>query len=442
MDPIVFISVDCLRSDHLGCYGYDRPTSPNIDSFADSATVFEHAYANCPGTRWAFQSLHTGISTLKIDGLGIPEGYQPLAAHLSDRGYTTGGFAVNGFLSRDYRYDTGFDTYYSVQETSSESRLLGRVGHRINDMFENDIFQDYVLGPVHSKLQSLEADENNRFQPGHTDRDTVDRALSFVDSHRDEPFFLWVHLMDAHTPYGYWPKHLRKLRGDADIQHTIHPGDEGLVEPGTEPPQNVIDAYDAGVRSTDEQIGRLLEVIPDEATVVFTGDHGEEFGRFGEFHKASTYGSMSQVPIIIRSPDLERGPKEHPAQHLDIPATLLHAAGIEIPDSWEGEPLQTTERELDEPIFYTLKEEENEIAVRVGEWKYIERGDTSELYRVPHSEMETEQTEDGEKREWLQNLVESYRANATSAGVGQSELNDGDDLTEEVEENLEDLGYL
>jgi arylsulfatase A-like enzyme len=115
---IVLLTVDCLRADHVGCYGYDRPTTPNIDAFAESATRFENSYSNCPGTRWAFQSLHTGVSTIRFDGLGIPGEYESLAELFQAAGYATGGFAVNGYVSRDYNYDAGFDTYYSVQEAS------------------------------------------------------------------------------------------------------------------------------------------------------------------------------------------------------------------------------------------------------------------------------------------------------------------------------------
>ncbi|WP_114577211.1 sulfatase [Saliphagus sp. LR7] len=439
MNPVLFISVDCLRADHLGCYGYDRPTSPNIDSFADTATVFEHAYSNCPGTRWAFQSLHTGVSTLQIDGLGIPEEYCPLASYFSDHGYATGGFAVNGFVSRDYRYDTGFDTYYSVQDSSDQHGLLGRAGQAINDTLNSDLVLEKVLRPVREKLRSSQTGKGNRFQPSHSDRDTVDQALSFVDDHQNEAYFLWVHLMDAHTPYGYWPDHLEALRGDADIEHTIHPGQEELIEQGEEPPQNVIDTYDAGVRSTDEQIGRLLNVIPDNATVVLTGDHGEEFGRFGDFHDASLYGSMTQVPIIIRTPGIEIGRSQTPAQHLDIPPALLHAANIEAPEAWEGEPLQISERTVDEPIYHTLGKDK--IAVREGDWKYIESEGSGELYRAPHSEIEEEPADDPDQRDKLRTLANEYRASAGSAGAGASELGEGD-LSDEVEGNLEDLGYL
>lgn len=440
MNQVVFITVDCLRTDHVGCYGYERPTTPNIDSFAETATIYPNSYSNCPGTRWAFQSLHTGVSTLKINGLGIPDTLDPLAAQFSENGHTTGGFAVNGFVSRDYRYDTGFDTYYSIRDSTSQHGLLKRIGRKVNNSLDNEIVRENILEPANDLLRSTKTDDKNRFQPAHSDRDTVDQALQFVRDHQDEPYFLWVHLMDAHTPYGYWPEHLEAVRGDSDIEHTVSPGKEGLVQVGENPPQTVIDTYDAGIRSADEQIGRLLNEVSETATVVFTGDHGEEFGQFGDFHSASLYGTMTQVPIIVREDDLEGGRSEMPAQHLDIPPTLLYAAGIEIPADWEGKPLQTVDREPDSPLFYTLGEEE--IAVRAGEWKYIEKEGESELYQVQHADKESTAVQNEEMLKELRPLVEQYRIEAGTAGAGQSELNKDDQLSQEVEGNLEDLGYL
>lgn len=439
MRPVVLITVDCLRADHLGCYGYERPTSPNVDRFAEGATVFEHSYANCPGTRWAFQSLHTGVSSLHVDGLGIPEGYAPVARQFSDAGFETGGFAVNGFVSRDYRYDEGFDHFYSVEDTQGERGLVGRVGSWVDDAVDSELVKEYVLRPAHDWLQSAGTDENNRFQPAHSDADTVDRAVTFVEERGDRPFFLWVHLMDAHTPYGYWPEHLRALRGDADLEHTIHPGKEGKVEHGREPPREVIDTYDAGIRSADEQIDRLVDAVPDDATVVVTGDHGEEFGQYGDFHNRSLYSSMTQVPIVVRSPDLEAGRSRTPAQHLDIPPTLLHAAGIEVPDHWEGSPLQTLDRDADAPVFFGFDAEE--LGVRAGEWKYVESPDGAALYRVPHHGAEGDPVEEAERLAELRTTLREYESEQT-VGTGRSKLRGDDDLSEDVEENLEDLGYL
>ena len=441
MDPVVLITVDCLRADHIGCYGYDRPTSPNIDQFSETATIFEPSYSNCPGTRWAFQSLHTGVSTLQIDGLGIPESYTPLAAYFQEAGYTTAGFAVNGFVSRDYRYDNGFDSYYSIQEQTTQQGILKKAGVQIDNLLQNDYIRKNVLVPLHNRLLSSSADKHNQFRPTHSDEDTVDHALSFLADHKDQPYFLWVHLMDAHTPYGYWREHLEKIRGDANIEHTIHPGKEGKITVSKQPPKEVIDTYDACIRSVDEQIGRLLEAIDDDATVVITGDHGEEFGQYGKFHQASLYSTMTQVPILVRSPNIEQGRVEMPAQHLDLPPTLMYAAGIEAPDHFEGSPLQTLDRDMDEPIFFTLGP--NRIAVRVGDWKYIKWEGNEELYHVQQMGSENETIEDSERLSMMRNLVTQYRKNENKIGAGKQGLEEGSsDLSTEVETNLEDLGYL
>lgn len=437
MDSIVFISVDCLRADHLGCYGYDRPTSPNIDEFAETATIFNNAYSNCPGTRWAFQSLHTGVSTLQIDGLGIPKEYTTLAEHLHKAGYVTGGFADNAFVSREYRYDTGFDTYYSTQETTSGDGWMKALGKRIDNALNSEIVRERVLVPINRRLST---GKDNRFQPAHSDEDTISAALSFLES-VDKPFFLWAHLMDAHTPYGYWPNHLDVIRGDAEIKHTISPRDEGKVKLGEPPKEEVIDTYDACIRSVDEQVGRLINAVDDKTTVVFTGDHGEEFGRYGEFHESSLYSSMTQVPIIVRSPDISSGRSEMPVQHLDIAPTILYRADIDVPGYWEGAPLQTLKRSQDEPIIYTLGPDE--VAVRVGNWKYIESDGDGKLYQVPHSGSESDPVTDPDRESSMQALVDEYRSLTGAVGTGKSDLNEGaSNLSDDIENNLEDLGYL
>jgi len=443
-NSVILLTVDCLRADHLGCYDYGKPTSPNIDDLANSATLYEHGYANCPGTRWAFQSLHTGVSTHRIDGLGIPNKYTPLAAYFSDTRYVTGGFAVNGFVSREYNYDRGFDTFYSVSEATESKPILKRLGKRISDIVDSERLDELIFEPVHNFLRDQSADRTDEYKPSHTDQNTVDEALNFIEGQQTAniDFFCWIHFMNAHTPYGYWSQHLEPLRGDTSIEHTIHPGKENKITVGEDPPKDVIDTYDACIRSVDEQIGRVLSTVDDDTTVILTGDHGEEFGRYNDFHSASLYSSMAQVPIIVRTPSIPSGVDETPVQHLDLPPTMLAVAGIPVPDYFEGEPLQAIDRTLDNPIFFTLAEDR--MAVRKGNWKYIEANESRELYRVSHSGQETESVvnENEEIAQELQALLESHRQRRT-IGEGESDLANGqDELSDEIERNLENLGYL
>ncbi|MFC4551173.1 MULTISPECIES: sulfatase [Halorussus] len=447
---VVLITVDCLRSDHVGCYGYDRPTTPNVDAFAEDATLFERSFSNGPGTRWALQTIHAGVWPDQIDGLGIPEQRGvALAEHFKEAGYATGGFGKNGFLTRDYNYHKAFDTYYGVREFKDHP--LKRTGVAIDDKLKSDFLREKVLSPMHDLLKKAQSSEDGQYRPHTTDEEVCGHALDWIRRKKasDEPYFAWVHLMDAHTPYGRYDKHLEALRGDTDVEHVIDP--HGVVNRGDPEIQpKVRDAYDAGIRSADEQIGRLLAAVSDDATVAITGDHGEEFGRYKGFHQASLYSSMTRVPLVVRGPDFDAERVDaYPVQHLDIPPTLLAAAGGSPPNHWVGDALQDPDRGSDAPIHFSLTDPDPEQGVRVGEWKYIRYEDTGreELYRGSYDEPDDENLADErpEKLAELRELAADHAEWMAKKRVGEATagLEEGkDDLSNAVRNNLEELGYI
>lgn len=445
MKDVVLVTVDCLRRDHVGCYGYRRPTTPNLDALAEQGTLYEYSYANCPGTRWALQSIHAGVSTHRVDGIGLPESAgQTLAESFASAGYATFGVADNGFLSRHYNYDRGFDEYYSVEHFRTDRHPLLRVGERVRELIDSDTFSERVVEPVYRSILNV-TDGLGSSDSTVTDADAVDLALSWLNEDRRRPVFLWVHLMDAHTPYTRWDDHLRVLRGDTDVEHVVDPGRQDFVQRGREPPEAVIDAYDAGIRSADEQLGRLVENVSESAIIAVTGDHGEEFGRFNEFHQASLYSSLTQVPSVIRAPELpSRQVTDHWAQHLDIPPTLVRSVGIDVPDYWAGEALQDCERTLEDPIFFDVWDDDH--AVRRDDWKLVTEADEPrELYAVAHGEQESEPLEDetveAELRALLDDHVRGLRENPLGSASERLESS-SDDLDDDVRNSLEDLGYL
>lgn len=452
MRSVLLLTIDCLRADHVGCYGYDPPTTPNIDALATEGTVFEHAYANCPGTRWAFQSLHTGLWTSQIDGLGIPVDYGGvLAKHFTQAGYKTAGFSKNGFVSSDYGYDTGFDRFVDIHDLTGEEHAIRRIGRQIDRIFDSQLLRDRVLRRIRNLFESLRhAMTAGGFTPDIPDSVVTDAALEWLDNRqRDEqPYFAWLHFMNVHTPYGRWPNHLAAVRGDNLVEHTIHPGDEGLIQPGRNPPRRVLAAYDANIRSVDEQVGRILEVVDEETAIVVTGDHGEEFGRKKPFHKESFYKQFVHVPLIVRLPDVGPGRRTDPVQHLDIPPTLTAAAGTDAPPQWQGSPLQRTHRETDDPIYFDLDRDRR--GVHKGSWKLICGEGNPELYRVCHGEFETDTVNDEypEQLQELSLLLEEFERQLTDCRLtGHIEGSDGhykaaENLSETVRENLEDLGYV
>lgn len=439
MDSVLLITVDCLRADHVGCYGYDRPTTPFIDEFADEATRFDVSYANCPGTRWTLQTIHTGLYTDEIDGLGVPDTVPSLAELFRDAGYATAGFANNGYLSRDYGYDTGFDTYLSVSDFADEQGAVESIVRRVDDVIGTKWHRERLS----SLYRLFERVAGSEFQPGVTDQEVVDHAVAWLDEQREagNDHFAWVHLMDAHTPYARWDDHLEALRGDTDVEHVIHPGRSDAITVGEEPPRAVIDAYDAGIRSADEQVGRLLDSAPGNATVLLTGDHGEEFGRFSEFHIATLHSSYTQVPTVVRLPDLETGVvTDGIAEHIDVFPTLLDHRVPGYPDR-RGTPLPDKERDLEAPVLF--QHDETYYGVKRDDWKLLTdtATDETELYYGPHMSTDGEDVikDEPEVAAELRTLLENYAVTGTAA---RTDRKGHEGLRESVEENLEDLGYI
>lgn len=377
---MLLVTIDCLRSDHVGCYGYERPTTPTIDKLASEGVAL-NGISNSPGTRWALQSIHTGASHERFDGVGLPENRGlSLATRFQNEGYSTAGFAVNGFLTRDYGYHRGFDEFKDFKHfnagTSDKARALIRE-HTPTFLVEN------LLKPVYYSF--IESKNDGVFRPSVIDEDPVDEAIDWI-SKQSGDWFTWVHLMDAHTPYARWPEHLEAIRGDTNVDHVINPD---YIEYGDSPSEAVIDAYDSGIRSADAQLSRLLQTIDDDTTVIVTGDHGEEFGRFGGFHHATIHSTMAQVPLVIRDPDLEyndSGRIDKYAQHIDIAPTAMKSENIEPHNQWEGEELLSPPEQR--PIYYRLKgkRQMDSWGVRMGEYKLILREGNEILMHSPYRE--------------------------------------------------------
>lgn len=447
-ESVLLITVDCLRADHTGCYGYSRPTTPNIDQFASSATRFEYGFSNCPGTQWALQSIHTGLYTSQIEGIGLPSEeseLSTLATEFKKLGYETGAFVNNGFLTEDFNYHQSFDTFRGVEFFSRDEKIA-RAGKALKNLIgDNDLFSK-LLDKLYMRVQNLRTLNQSQYRPATTDRDVCDLAIEWIQKReaRDTPFFVWIHLMDAHTPYGRWNEHLNAVRGDTAVEHVIDPGRSGAIKVGDTPPDPVIDTYDANIRSADNQVGRLLRSVSDSTIVAVTGDHGEEFGRFKAFHMPSVYSSMTQVPIILRTPKLPAGmPISKPAQHIDITPTLLDAAGGNVPDYWMGNVLDNGSVDGDRPIFFDLP---GEKAIRINKKKLIEIDGDVTACDAPYGQPETETNRLGAKetRKLLRQLrdFQSQLNGHPGQGTHQSLEAAKNLINNSARDNLEELGYL
>jgi len=324
---LVLMVVDTLRADHLGCYGYSRPTSPRIDALAARGTRFEAAWAAAPWTLPSIMSimtsLHPSAHRVENDGLRLSEGTPTLAALLQAGGYSTGGFVSHVYASASFGFDRGFDRF--------DDFGLSRPGYRLEAGME----------PAADRV--------------------TDTALAWLRAQQGRPVFLFVHYFDPHWPYAP-PERFRTVF-PAPARNDREAGYDAIsryLDPLVPIPEDyrrfLIDRYDGEIRFVDEQVGRLLDGLreagrAERSWIVVTGDHGEEFKDHGSMgHGRQLYEEVVRVPLLIAPPEpagpnagvtAPSAPVATPVSGIDLAPTLLDLAGLTpIPSGMHGESLR------------------------------------------------------------------------------------------------------
>ncbi|MCZ6817653.1 MAG: sulfatase [Planctomycetota bacterium] len=305
---ILLISVDTLRRDHLGIYGYPRATSVNIDAIAQNGAVFDNAVSTSSWTLPAHASMLTGLYPafhgLQDDGTKLAPDRPALAEKLRNLGYYTLAVVSHVYVSSEFGLERGFDH------------------------FDDSLIQGGATNPIAEQV--------------------VDRLLLAVEQAPDGPFCAFVHFFDPHWDYDAPPPFDTRFvdRGYAgtidgtvksmtpyfSIRRQMPEGDR----------QYAIALYDGEIAYLDDQLGRMLKTLRergkmDNTVVVFTADHGEEFKEHGRLgHGKTLFGEQLRVPLIIAGhPAFGRGTRRRDLVSLvDIAPTLLELAGGEAsPDS-------------------------------------------------------------------------------------------------------------
>lgn len=351
---ILYIDLDTLRPDHLGCYGYHRDTSPNIDVLAQQAVRFDNCYASdapCLPSRTALWSGRCGFHT------GV-------VGH--------GGTAADPFVEGPTR------RFFDLLGTTSWMSALRNAGFKTVSVSS--------FGERHSAWHWY-AGYNEIYNPGKRGLEIADDvtpiALNWLQRNaRSDDWFLHVNYWDPHTPYRTPEEFGNPFEGD--------PLPEWLTEKvrqrgwdgfGPHSPQELygwgggayyqdyprlpaqldsmravkqwIDGYDVGIRYADEHVGRLLNALADagaldETVIMISADHGENQGElnvWGDHHTADA--CTSRVPLIVRWPGLTDSPRADRAllYQYDWAATLVELAGGEVPDNWDGQSFAEAFRE-------------------------------------------------------------------------------------------------
>ncbi|WP_435194268.1 sulfatase [Natronomonas sp. EA1] len=453
MSNVVLVTVDSLRADHLAGYGYHRETAPFVETLADRGVSFD-AYANANATRASFPSIITSSYPLEHGGFDyLSDSRVTVGEALPD--HHTAAFHSNLWLSRDYNYDRGFDTFY---DSKSEPSPLAR----LRTWLKLNLNQD---GLVYRTLQTLydTTEEKAGMDIGQTYKDAAvitDRAIEWLESSVEagNESFLWVHYMDVHHPYVPRPEALSELGIDLAISENeaIKLRRKMLETPEAvtdDEVQTLVDLYDGEIRYMDHHIRRLCEAVEDawglnDTAVVFTADHGEEFKEHGKFsHNDSMYDEVIHVPFIVEGADRVgvsdiSGRQAEQVELLDTAPTICHLAGVDAPEAYRGRSVldRAGTGEHARVFSETTSGDDAKVALRTHEHKYIwdRPSDERELYDLAADPGETENIVGEEPTEELHDEVAAHLAEIRETNEELPEV--GMDV--ETEQRLRNLGYL
>jgi arylsulfatase A-like enzyme len=350
---VLLLVVDALRYDHLSMNGYPRETSPAIDSLARSGITFENAGAQSSWTKPSTATILTGrypaVHHMNTMASGVPASIELLPEALHRAGYRTALITANNFVTPVFGFGRGVDEVYASNPPRFFQLMLGHVLSRLGEWSR-------LAGSVVSALQSIERALVGGGTPaGGLRAEGLTRALlGWLD--RDpagtQPFFAYIHYMDAHAPYSPpAPYDTRFMTPEiAALPHvTDHPTYTGFLpfEPGravsADSLSSMIALYDGGIRYLDDQLARLFEDLKrrglyDDTLIILTADHGEEFHERGGWgHGHSLYEELVHVPLVMSCParlaDFAGRRYAQPVRHVDLVPTILEFCGLSAPNA-------------------------------------------------------------------------------------------------------------
>jgi arylsulfatase A-like enzyme len=401
---LLVVVLDTLRPDRLGCYGYERPTSPHLDELARDACVFEDAQSTAPWTAPAMISMVTSLYPGAHGVYGYPnpgrlnENTPTLAGVLSAHGWRTAAITEGGYASGKFGLDLGFQEFRSTKHGKAV-RSLGRGILRKN----------------------------------------VEQAVAWLELHRDEATFLLLHTYEPHAPYRAPPEYVERVHPDWDgaaehalLRQAIDTWNEkGTLEPesmrilarhslaggciGTTLPRIrrahemwerakevgvdrsamssgeeihgwMSDQYDAGIAYADEQLGHLWKALDDlqlreRTIVVVLSDHGESLGEKGMMgHGHSLSEELLRIVLLMRLPGQGRAQRRIPevVSSVDVMPTLLDLMGVDprlLPVQGRSLRPLLEGGAWEQPAFShalnTREDGSRLLAVRVGPWRLV-----------------------------------------------------------------------
>jgi arylsulfatase A-like enzyme/cytochrome c-type biogenesis protein CcmH/NrfG len=382
-NSLILVTIDTLRADRVGAYGYQPARTPAFDSVARAGARFDRAYATAPITLTSHASLLTGRYPpghgARHNGMAMSEKVPTVATALEAAGFATAAFVSAFPLDKRFGLERGFDDYDDVTERGGDGRPLNE-------------------------------------RPG---IETARRARAWLEAHRSQRFFLWLHVFDPHAPYG---------------------------DPATSATRSLAARYDDEVATADRATAFLLEGLGEAAAstlIVIAADHGEAFGEHGEVgHSIFVYDTTLRVPLAMRGPGVpEARTLNSPVSLVDVAPTALallgvtgfDADGINLAPVFQSDDAaaRTIYAESFAPLFdfgwSPLR------SVRDDKWKYI-AAPRAELYDISTDASEARNLESQDPQRAAQLLARVERFGPGDASGAQPNV--------EAANRLRALGYL
>jgi arylsulfatase A-like enzyme len=346
---VILITMTNLRYDHMSGNGYARNTTPNLDAFAKNSIAFENAFSHASWTLPEAMSIYTSLYPYehgvmsRYDGSTLAKNTPTLVDILNAKGYKTAIFS-GGY---DYYPEFGLTNRFQTNETCTRDQNPSVHGQNNPD----------VIGPEQYGDLSC----------------TVPKAITWLNTHANDTFFLHVQGFDAHCPFSQKPttNFDPGYTGNVDYSGCLwtfeqttskiingqpyysvysqnEPGKQVLLSPGDV--TQLVARYDEGIYSADTSIGALLNTIRqlhlnNKTIIIFTSEHGDMFGKYGRFMRGGPlrgtfYDDVLHVPLIIQLPGVAPAKRAALTSHIDLAPTILDLLGLASIPSFEGKSLR------------------------------------------------------------------------------------------------------
>lgn len=411
---VVLVTIDSLRADHCGYWGYDRSFTPTIDKLAKEGLVFENAVSPGPSTPESMPAVMTGefpvsrkqSEVFDSDVAGFRDHLRDhmltrdtLADQFRRRGYSTGAFTPNPFTSRFFNFDEGFDSF----EDFMDSRWGGQVYDRI--------FRRFLSGNEVASFGRVLLNRINKEEVFKPWESFYQQVREWIEG-QTEPYFLWVFLMDAHNPYLSGQGYRTQSRLDTFRANFAFWRQSHLTPFSPSIHEKLVRAYDDAISYTDACIKRFLDDIGDSLLIVH-GDHGEGFGEHGFYgHEPYLFEENIHVPLLVGNGPT--GTVSEPIGLRRLPEIALQLSCGEFQLSSGQNAVSRTSKG-------------NKIAIRGENWKYIVDNSSSYFYEPVTDETTDRSTEFPERvananravAQVNESLSERRRIKRAAEGVAQ-----------------------